>query len=341
MTEEKHEISVGGELTSTGFRASVKSRLASAVDRLLGSKVDRKSIPIEAENAEAAAVAAGRVKMLEALSELGVERLKSDPEFAARALENFLPSILRKQENKDAVIELTLEDLSTSPAVEEDSTSSPQALNDVFLNRFKRYAEDATTDDVREKWAKVLAAEIRKPNSFSPKVLRIIDELEPSTAALFQRVCEHHIDGILPKATLGELSFAETNALVEAELVVEPGLGHVRFAKEVTAPDGKEFWLLPLGRLGIALSVTSPPPEPDEAGLKIANDDDKPALPIYVLTDAGRALTAVLPDRTNDLFAALTQELLTAAPRSELHQCLASEDGKRMKVTKKFPPRQV
>lgn len=340
MTDEKHEISIGGELTANGFKANVKSRWASAVDRLWGSKVDKKSIPIEAENAEVAAIAAGRVKMIETLSDLGVERLKSDPEFAARALENFLPSMLRKQENKDAVVELALEDLTATSQHEEESMSGPETLGDMFLNRFERFAEEATTDEVREKWAKVLAAEIRKPNTFSGKVLRIIDEVEPTTAALFERVCAHHVDGVLLKATLGNLPFHEITALVEAELVVDPVLGHIRQCREVTDSSGTRLWLFPLGRQAIALSVTSPPPDADKNGTKISDDSGKPALPIYILTDVGRALTSIVPSRTTDLIASAISELMNAAPRSEIRLYDRPEGGGQMTMIKSFPPQQ-
>jgi hypothetical protein len=56
------------------------------------------------------------------------------------------------------------------------------------MNRFERFAEDASTDELRQRWGRVLSAEIRKPGTFSPKVLRIVDEIDQSTAAIFERV---------------------------------------------------------------------------------------------------------------------------------------------------------
>jgi hypothetical protein len=203
---QANSVSISGELTQTGVKASIMSRAVSAWDRLWGAKADKRRAPIDADIAETTALSAARVKMIDALGDMGVDRLKNDPEFAAGAMENFLPSLLRRQENKDAVLELAAEDLKQNPGTEQEAQAGPEKLNEAFLNRFERYAEDATDDEVRERWAKVLASEIRQPGTFSGKVLRVIDELEPSILS----------DNL--GATTGDLALKISAAMPQSEI---------------------------------------------------------------------------------------------------------------------------
>lgn len=318
------EIGVSAELTPTGFTAKVKSRAASAIDRLWGVKADRKSIPIEAENAEAIAISNARVKLIDALGDLGIERLKRDPDFAARAVENFLPSLVRKQANKDAVLDAALEDLRGNPA--DPDQRSPTELDETFLDRFERYAEEASTEQLREKWGRVLAAEIRKPNTFSGKVLRVVDELDAETAALFERVCQHHADGVLLKPSLGVLSFREASTLTVADLLVEPGLGQIRQSKEVTDAGGETLWFWGFGEVGFSLSQTSGLPKADPDGIVLQHNEGRPALPIYVLTEVGRAITSILTDHSVTAVEVTMSKVAEHAPHLEMRKYVKRGD---------------
>lgn len=55
---------------------------------------------------------------------------------------------------------------------------------------------------------------MRKPGTFAGKVLRVIDEIDVTTAGLFERIARHRIGDILPKTLTGELSFSEQSPLV-------------------------------------------------------------------------------------------------------------------------------
>lgn len=319
---QSDEISASAELTPTGFKAKLKSRAASAIDRFWGSKVDRKSVPIEADNAEIKAMSNARVKIIDALGDLGVERLKNDPEFAARAVDNFLPSLLRRQENKDAVLELALEDLRQNPSTDEQDASGAEALDDSFLDRFERYAEDASTEALRAKWGKVLAAEVRQPGTFSAKVLRVVDELEPSTALLFEQLCRHRLHNTIVKCLAGEMSFPNRANLVSAGLLVDPGLsGQIRTFTSVADNSGRDLWMCHCGIASVAVDkgLTIPGSKKGECPPIISNNSE-PALPAYVLTDVGYAVSSILTDHQEATFAALVDRLATYIAPSEVRE---------------------
>ncbi|NTH13563.1 DUF2806 domain-containing protein [Agrobacterium rhizogenes] len=322
MSEDhlSNETSISAELTETGIKAAARSRAISAFDRLLGGVADMGNAWLEGVAIRRRAKNEGERLLIEATAKYGVEKLTSDEEFAKRALEGHFNKLARQQINKDAVVAKALEDLRQQPPSEDEANSGPEMISEDFSARFERYAEDATTDDLREKWARVLTAEIKRPNTFSVKVLRVVDELDASIAALFERVCQHQAGGVLIKATLGELAFGETARLVAAELLVEPGMGQIRIGSEITDNQGKNFWFWAFGAIAVALSKTENIPPSDPANLVLTSEQGKPAIPVYVLTEVGRAITAILSDRTFKTVQGLAIRLTEIAPQSEVRQ---------------------
>jgi len=312
MATENDEIGISGELTPTSFSAKIKSRAASAIDRLWGSKAAKKAAPIEAETAEIKAVSEARVKFINAVADLGLERLKSDPDFAARAMENVIPTLIRRQENKDVVVEKALDDLRQTPPDERQATG-PDKLDDAFINRFERYAEDATSDELRERWGRVLASEIRKPGTFSGKVLRLVDELDASTAALFERLCQFRLDRVIPIQLCGRLEFEQVTALVDAGLITDPGAnGQASFAAEVTFPGGP-VWFWPYGLNAVGMLKTGQIPENKGEILKLGKGGTV-GIPVYVLTQAGEAISRILPDQSGKALDQIARNLASAYP---------------------------
>jgi hypothetical protein len=76
-------------------------------------------------------------------------------------------------------------------------------------------------------------------------VLRIVDELDPLAAQLFERSCVSRLTNVLPKTLVGDLPFDEVTSLVSSDLLVEPGLsGQIRHAQLVDgAPEHRILYL--------------------------------------------------------------------------------------------------
>ncbi|QPC93537.1 DUF2806 domain-containing protein [Mesorhizobium sp. INR15] len=297
MEKEDHldkETSVSAELTPTGVKASAKSRAIAAFDRLLGNVFERWNAPMESKTAEARAVSASRLKVIEAVTKLGIERLERDPEAANRALENHLGKVFERQDNKDAVVAAAVDDLSHQPPTDDEAVSGAEELQDSFMNRFERFAEEATTEETRLKWGRVLASEIRKPGTFSAKVMRVIDEIDPQTAGLFEKVCTSRLSNVLPKSLIGELSFPDIISLTDAGLLVEPGIGgQLNQSQDVKDGSGTELWMQSFGNLAIAYPKDGTSTLDAEA---ITFNDGKPAIRVYVLTNVGLAISSILPE---------------------------------------------
>jgi hypothetical protein len=309
------ETSVSVALTEAGVTAKAKSRAIAAFDRLVGNVAERWNARLERGATIERAKAAGEERLIDAAVSIAIEQMKVDPELAKIAIEKHFESLFRRQENKGAVVIEALEDLKALPPPQgQGAESDPPQLSEEFLNRLERHAEEASTEVLRQKWARVLSSEIRKPGTFSLKALRLVDELDAGSALLFERVCEHRLAEVLPKCLAGDLRFHEVAELVGAGLLVDPGIaGQVRLPAPVADDAGREVWLFNFQDFAIGL-----PKDMSLNGLVVLTGHDKgPALPVYVLTTVGAAIATILPDRRPATIAALVEHLKRDLPVSQ------------------------
>jgi hypothetical protein len=269
--------------------------------------------PLERRIAKQRAVSTGEVKLIEAVTAYGIERLQHDPEFAGRAVGKYFDQIFQKQANKDQVLLEALQDLRNEPPNEAASTAGKTELNEEFLNRFEQYAEGASTEQLRQKWGRVLSAEVRSPATFSAKVLRIVDEIDAETAASFEEVCKSSFYNVIPKCLTGALEFGRLSKLGMSGLIIDPGIaGHL--SEYFGGKDGEQaLWItrspehavaIPKGTYLPAINPTSTAPLMDHSGT--------PAIPCYLLTDAGAAIAEIFSRA--DAFARYIAKLREALP---------------------------
>lgn len=334
-----NETSLSAELTETGVKASVRSRTIAAFDRLLGGAIDIGSAHLEGYAVRRRAKTEGERQLIEATAQYGLGLVQSDDEFARRAFEAHYRNLAHRQVNKDAVVSAAVEDLRTQPPSEHEAATGQDYLSDEFMNRFERLAEEASSEELREKWGRVLAAEIRNPNTFSGRVLRVIDELDGETARLFERVCEHHVDGVLVKPTLGTLDFRESSALAAAELIVEPGIGHIRYCSEVSDQKGVPSWFFPFGAHAVSIVKSEKLPPKDKAKEVLSHTNNQPSMPVYVLTNVGKAIASILPDRSADVIKATAEKLSVAAPEHEIRRYVLMSQPPMWVVVEILPPK--
>lgn len=122
--------------------------------------------------------------------------IKADPGIVERAAEHFVDEIIGKQNNREGVARKTLEHLSRdSPPAE--SVERP-AVDDDWLNRFSRYAEDASSDDLRDVFGKILAGQIRQPGKYSLFTLDFLSKMGKREAEQIAKLSPFVFSGIMP-----------------------------------------------------------------------------------------------------------------------------------------------
>lgn len=289
------EISVSAELTESGVTAKAKSRTLAAIDRLLGSVLDSWSAPLEIKSAELREQSAAKIEVIRKIGEMAAKRLDNDPESADQLLDYLITSSVRKHENKRLVLRETIEDLRRDAPTADEANSGTEVLEEEFLSRFERYAEDATEEGLRVKWGKVLAAEIRNPGSISRKAMRIVDEISPIVAYEFENFCQNRIGNVIPKCLSGELTFNQKTKFVEYELISDPGLtGQVRIFGEARDNEGEDLWIcnyefaLIAYRKGITFNNHGKRDTPP-----LIEHEKGPGTPVYILTDVGYQIASI------------------------------------------------
>ena len=281
MTRNDHlsnEVGIEGRLTETGLSARVKSRALAAFDRLIGAVLDVPAAKMEAW----ANRIRDRDRLESATYDAAVERVEAavgSDDDSARLVDEVVASRIQAIANKRHVAMLAVEHLA-SPGLDTEAgpESDAEEVDPDWLNYFGGYAEKASSEKVRDLWARVLAGEIRHPGSFSRATLRLLAELDQQMALWFQQETEFRILGqyiLRPvdwsEGRLDRLVFLEQVGLVQH---VDPvgGLAH-KFE-----PDQNGHAAVPEGDLCLRMRV--------ERAME---------LPVIPITHIGQEITKILP----------------------------------------------
>ena len=120
--------------------------------------------------------AEGRSKVNTMLAEAVGQQAISDPAQIERAKARFLGNLYRKQENLEAVIAKTAEHIKDAPDAADATKSdniSEMPLDSDFAAAFSREAEVATSEQLRDRLARLLAGEMKTPGTYSRSTLRM------------------------------------------------------------------------------------------------------------------------------------------------------------------------
>lgn len=198
---------------ATHVPAPVSKGFFKAIGLLVGSLTEIPVAHIEGKVELVRQTSANRIALERALGERAVELALDDPARATRALGRIIHAADRKQENLEAIARKTADQLN---GASELPTEEPEAPSDDWLNLVSKYAEDASSERLRDLWASVLAGEIRKPGAFSLRTLRSVSELDQRTIADFEALAPYVFGGGIPTSVIGD-----SGPLLDATLRLE------------------------------------------------------------------------------------------------------------------------
>ncbi len=142
-------------------------------------------------------------------------------------------------------------------------------------------------------------------------------ETGSTPASIFESLMQYRKHDVLVKALMPELSFDEKMRLVSAGLLVDPGLsGQIQYFTTVTASDGREWWFSPFGTFAVGLLSAAVTASNDESIFKF--DKGKAAIPVYVLTEVGFALSTILPNHEDQVGVQYAGKLKSLLPSEHL-----------------------
>ncbi len=320
------ETSFSVQVTDSGINAGAKSRFVAAVDRLAGNFADIANAHLEAHSEVRRAKTKGEVALIDLLAKKAAEHLNVNPDMSARAIGKHFKNVIARQENSDEVLRSALEDLVDD--VNSDALPESDApLSEDFLSRFERYSENASTGELRQRWGRILAAEVRKPGTFSGKVLRLVDELDRDTALMFQSVCENRIGGILPISLTGRLPFGTLSKLITEDLIVDPG-SNIKYIEYSIISDlsGIEMYQVYFPEMSVTFPIHVDLDSMNFVDDILIKNGDVLGIPSYILTDAGASIASILPHDQRGVLKKYAEKLKSAIPTPWVRLYKSQED---------------
>lgn len=272
--------------------AGLKAKFPTALDgvlrivgvRLLGAALSWPEAWLKDQAQQIKDRADARTIIIKALAKEGSKQAVMDPEKVAAVIDMALGDQFEKIKNKAEVFRKTIEHVASSP---QDHEHIEQPEVD-WMNAFSRLAEDASSDEMRETFARVLSGEMRAKGTFSRSTLRVLNELDQQTARTFERAYALSInEGILLGLFESPLSFQDLRLLKDTGFIYS-GEAEVP-AVQISNVGGKqEYEVLVDERLKVCFSYRTGALPPLTPGLSVA-----------VLSRMGREISRILtpPDR--------------------------------------------
>lgn len=184
------EISVSARLEESGLTAAAKSRFLMALDRLLGNLLDLPNPFLERISGDAREKNEARRAVIKAVGDAAANEAAEDKDIARAFASSIATEQFDKLRNKQEVAYMAIEHLNEKSG-EDDGPEGTKAdeknIDQDWINLFANYAERASSQSLKEMWARVLANEVIEPGSFAPITLRVISELSRDSALLFEK----------------------------------------------------------------------------------------------------------------------------------------------------------
>ena len=283
MTEKKpSEVSIQAAITKSNLSVSARSKAIAAFDRLLGGLIGIPAAWLERIEDRIHNRANRESIIQDAAANRISAAISNDEELSKVVAELALSSQLVPIVNKARVAQLTVDELLRSTGGTDSQTDQDDSedVDEDWLNHFATYSERASSEDVRQLWARVLAGEIRRTGSFSLTSLRLLSELDKRMATTFEREVKNRMmnaEILKPKieemhgSRLASLTFLEEVGLLQT---IDSVGGVVRTISSDS--DGRGFLR--------------------EQHLLLVLESQKPVeFPVISLTRAGSEIASILP----------------------------------------------
>lgn len=222
------EVSLRVKLDHSGLTIAAKSRALSAADQLLGTLIGLPADYLEGLRRRNELRRAAKERFLEADIAAAMQQVEGLSDLGKVTMQRLLADEYRKQENR-ASVWLAAEEhlLLSSDCDETNSEAGPEveeaSINPDWMNKFSSFAQDISSEGLQIIWGKLLAGEISRPGSFGLSTLRVISELDQSTANDFTLAWAKDVGGSVDYSSewrRGEW-FARWRRLSEAGLMAE------------------------------------------------------------------------------------------------------------------------
>lgn len=198
---------IGDIASSASIPEPVRRNALKAFGQLCSAAIDVPVAMLEGIAAEKRAEAQARVKLIATSADQMAAQMKMDPQFAEAAAVRYGQKIVRQQVNLNRISDIAATQLKASPNIDQSGSSTtgnqPEAsIDQDWLNHFESEASEKSTEEMQMLFGKILAGEIKRPQSFSIKTLRLISQLDSRVAAIFKTLCSLSVSLTLPNGQI-------------------------------------------------------------------------------------------------------------------------------------------
>lgn len=128
---------------------------------------------------------------------------------------------LKRQKNINNVVAVAAQSL------KDDKDVSSEPVNPDWATRFFDIAQDISDETMQDLWGRILAGEVKRPNSYSLRTLDVLRNITREEAELFEKIAQYVLydgsyyiyQGIFDKESKIECRYADIALLIEIGLV--------------------------------------------------------------------------------------------------------------------------
>lgn len=168
-------------ITVLSLPEQVKTSFYKAVGNLLGGLA---SIPAAKLNQIVQGIhdtTAARSMTTVIMARAVAEKASKDPALIEAAAEVYLPTELRKANNRLSVAHSAARHLEEAATINTNGDGAA-VPDDDWMNSFMRFAEDASSERMQDHFGRVLAGQVLRPGAFGLATLRAMSELDQTIA---------------------------------------------------------------------------------------------------------------------------------------------------------------
>jgi len=150
---------------------------------------------------------------------IGEEQVEAVLALTERSNQRLMEQGIKRQNNIEHILSEAADQL------KDEQTVPPNMPNDDWTSRFFRYAEDISSRDMHGLWGKILAGEIKKPDTYSLRFLNVVRNISNTEAKLFCKLGSFALEGQDQTFILDDNDFLNEHDISFSDLVTLKEIG--------------------------------------------------------------------------------------------------------------------
>jgi hypothetical protein len=303
---------IGSYIENIAVPTIIKKNLIRSVSKLIVGAIDVPVAMLEAKVQQIKAESKGMAAITDASAKSVAEKFAVDEDLVNRSVNHFGSKLFKEQLRRESAVQVAMEDLRLNPP----KADAGEEIDEDWLEMFSRIAETKSNSDMQLLLGKILAGEIRSPNTFSAKTVHTLSVLNQKTAKLFQLFCNISFEipeaGNIMTCVIAE-PFGSPNdnkllplglSYMDLSLLRDDGLIQHDFDSWRPLPSSLFYYPVKVGNTILNFILPEPSPEniTERVIEDLKNNKNHSKVTVINFTQVGIELRKVMPIITNPTY---------------------------------------